>query len=91
MSKRFEWDALKNNKLIKERGISFEAVVSRIEQDGVLDIISGQGKYSHQKQYILLMNNYVYAVPFVEEKERIFLKTIIPSRKLSKRYLLEGD
>ncbi len=86
----FEWDKEKNQKLFRERKISFEAVISQIEEEGILDIIDGHGRYKHQKQYILAINNYVYIVPFVEEGEKIFLKTIIPSRKLTKRYLL-GD
>ena len=30
---------------------------------------------------------YVYLVPFVEDDETVFLKTIIPSRKATKQYL----
>lgn len=29
----------------------------------------------------------MYLVPFVEEKEQVVLKTIIPSRKATKKYL----
>jgi len=32
-------------------------------------------------------NNYVYLIPFVEDEEKVFLKTIIPSRKATKYYL----
>ena len=83
----FEWDKDKSRSLTAGRGISFEVIVSQIEQGCILAIVSGQGKYSHQKQYILAVNHYVYIVPFVENEERIFLKTIIPSRKLTKQYL----
>ncbi len=86
----FDWDDDKNAKLREERGVSFEAVVSQIEQGELLAIVEGQGKYSHQRQYVLVMDNYVYVVPFVESEEKIFLKTIMPSRKLTKRYLT-GD
>lgn len=87
MEKVFDWDDAKNAKLREERGVSFEAVVSQIEQGELLAIVEGQGKYSHQRQYVLVMDNYVYVVPFVESEEKIFLKTIMPSRKLTKRYL----
>ena len=87
MTKSFSWDEEKNQKLIKERGISFEVIVSYIEEGQVVDIIQGKGKYSHQKQYIVAVNSYIYVVPFVEEEIRIFLKTIIPNRKLTRHFL----
>jgi len=91
MAKVFEWNQEKNQKLIKERGISFEAIVLQIEAGQVIAIVPGKGKFRHQKQYVLELNNYVYVVPFVEESERVFLKTVIPSRRLTKRLLLGGD
>ena len=91
MEKSFVWDDEKNKKLIKERGISFEAVVSYIEEGDILAIAPGKGRFSHQKQFLIAINNYVYVVPYVEEEDRVFLKTIIPSRKMTKRYLSGGD
>lgn len=84
----FQWDKDKNRKLIEERGVSFEAIVSCIEEGEILAVVPGKGKFSHQKQFLVMVDHYVYIVPFVEDNERIFLKTIIPSRKLTKRYLL---
>ncbi|MCI0445310.1 BrnT family toxin [bacterium] len=89
--KVFDWDKKKNEKLVQERGISFETIVLQIEAGNVIAIVRGEGKFRHQKQYIVEFNNYVYIVPFVEGPEVIFLKTIIPSRKLTKRLLLGGD
>ena len=93
MAKRFDWDEEKNQKLMQERGISFEAIVAYIEGGNILAVSEGKGKFSHQKQFIIVANNYVYVVPFVEEDDYIFLKTIIPSRKLTKQFLSEtgGD
>ena len=90
MAKRFDWNEEKNQRLIEERGISFEAIVSYIEGGDILAIAEGKGQYSHQKQFVVAVNNYVYVVPFVEDKEYIFLKTIIPSRKLTKQFLFES-
>lgn len=90
MEKVFSWDEEKNKKLLIERNISFEAIVSRLEEDGLIALSSGKGKYSHQKQFIVEMNRYIYIVPYVEDNEKYFLKTIIPSRKLTKRFL-QGD
>jgi uncharacterized DUF497 family protein len=91
VSKAYEWDEEKNKKLILERGISFEAVVSYIEEGSVVAVAQGRGKFSHQKQFLVSVNNYIYIVPYVEEDHRVFLKTIIPSRKMTRRYLLGGN
>ena len=86
--KYFEWNNDKNKKLMRERNISFEVVVVCIQNGDVLDKIKhpNQKRYSGQHIYILDIDGYVYAVPFVEDKEKIFLKTVIPSRKLTKQY-----
>ena len=87
--KLFEWDDDKNKKLKNERGISFEEAVFYIANDGVLDVIPHpkQGKYPGQKMFIVNIDNYAYLIPFIENKKIIFLKTIIPSRKATKKYL----
>ena len=91
MKKVFDWDDEKNKKLIKERKISFEAIVSLIESGNIVSIVAGKGKYAHQKQFLLEMNRYIYVVPFVADDEKIFLKTIIPSRKLTRGFLSGGE
>lgn len=83
-----EWDPVKNEKLKEERRVSFEDVVFYIERGDILDIVANtnQKKYPHQQMYVLNIDDYVYLVPFVENEEVIFLKTIIPSRKATKEY-----
>ncbi len=85
----YNWNNGKNEKLKKERGISFEEVVFYIETGNLLDVVKHPSveKYETQKMYILNINDYAYLVPFVEKEEEIFLKTIIPSRKATKKYL----
>jgi uncharacterized DUF497 family protein len=87
--KRFDWDLNKNYQLIKERGISFEDVVYRIQGGGLLTVLEhpNKKKYGHQKLFVVEMNGYAYAVPFVENETTIFLKTIFPSRKLTRFFL----
>ena len=87
----FDWDEEKNKKLISEREISFEEVVDMIESGGLLDVIDNpnQKKYKGQKMYIVEINNYIYIIPFVENETKVFLKTIFPSRKATKKYLKE--
>jgi len=83
------WDINKNNLLKVERGISFEDVLFYIEKGEILSIVKhpNQNKYPNQKIYIISINNYVYLIPFVETENEVFLKTIIPSRKATKKYL----
>ena len=91
MEKVFDWNKDKNLKLMKERGISFETIVTNIEEGNLMAVIPGQGKFKHQKHLVVLVNQYVYIVPCVEGENKIFLKTIIPSRKMTKRFLLGGE
>ena len=86
---RFNWSDKKNNELKKERNISFEIMIFQIESGKMLDIIEhpNQAKYSGQKIFIVEFDNYAYIVPFVESGDEIFLKTVIPSRKMTKKYL----
>ncbi|MDO8599804.1 MAG: toxin [bacterium] len=89
--KRFEWNKEKNEILKATRNISFEEIVASIYSGGVLDIIPNPNiKYPNQKVYIVNVRNYAYVIPFVEDEEKNFLKTIFPSRKLTRKYIIEG-
>ena len=87
----YQWDPEKNEWLLRERGVSLADMIWHIAQGHLLDVlISDTPKYKGQKQFVVEVNGYAYLVPFVEEGEAIVLKTIIPSRKLTKRYLRKG-
>jgi uncharacterized DUF497 family protein len=87
--KPFRWNHLKNEQLKAERDISFEEIVLAIEGDGLLDILRhpSQSRYPNQRILAVEHEHYVHLVPFVEEEEYYFLKTIIPSRKATREYL----
>ncbi len=87
--KAFAWNSEKNERLRVERGISFEEVVLNIQLGNEVDIYDhpNQARYPGQKISVVVIEDYVYLVPFVESEEEIFLKTIIPSRKATKQYL----
>ena len=89
--KLYEWNSEKNVQLKEERGVSFEDIVFYIDRGDVLDIVPQpqQSKYPGQRMFIINIENYAYLVPFIENEDKIFLKTIIPSRKATKRYLKE--
>lgn len=90
MYKNINYSLEKNELLKAQRGIGFEDVILSILSGGLLDDLShpNQEKYPHQNVFIVLIEikNYVYIVPYVEDDEKIFLKTIIPSRVMTKRY-----
>ncbi len=85
MEARFNWSTEKNQKLIEQRGISFERVVTAIEQGGLVNVL--QERYPGQSIYEVDIEQYLYLVPFVSEADGSrFLKTIIPSRKATRDY-----
>ena len=88
----YNWNAEKNLLLKKERNLSFEQIVSHIESGDLLDIVEHQNqeKFSHQKILIVQIEDYIIAVPFVKNGTERFLKTMIPSRKLTKKYLKDS-
>lgn len=90
--KPFRWNPDKNVELQAERGINFEQVVVAIEGQGLLDVLAHPNakKYPHQRILVVTWDRYVYLVPFVEEAEHYFLKTVIPSRKATRDYLSPG-
>jgi uncharacterized DUF497 family protein len=89
----YNFNHQKNRNLIESRGISFEEVIAVLKNKGPLDTIEhpNRQKYAHQKVYVVEILGYIYMVPFVEGKGEIFLKTIFPHRKATKKYLGKGD
>ena len=91
--KYFDWNIEKNQRLKTERDVCFEDILLAIENDQILDVIEhkNQERYKGQKILVININNYVYLVPFTEDEEKIFLKTIIPSRKATKIYITNNQ
>ena len=87
--KPYDWNDEKNEWLRQERDVTFEDIVFHLSQGGLLDTIehTNQQQYPGQKIFIVNVEGYAYLVPFVEDDKLIFLKTIIPSRKMTKQYL----
>ena len=91
--KPFRWGPEKNEQLKFERGISFENMVVAIESGGLVDILAhpNPAKYPNQRVLVVASDGYAYLVPFVEEEDHFFLKTVIPSRKATRDYLNKGE
>ena len=90
---RYEWDPDKNEWLKRERHISFEQIVFHLSQGDIWKTADhpDQNKYPGQRVYFVIVEGYVYLVPYVNEDEYVFLKTIIPSRKATREYGKDGD
>lgn len=83
--KRIEWNEEKNKQLQVERNLSFEAIVVAIEQGKLVDIVPNPSRH-HTQQNVLVVeiDHYLVLVPFVEDEEKIFLKTAFRSRKITR-------
>lgn len=90
--KFFDWDKKKNEFLKTQRDVAFEDITQALDDGRELDRFDHPNKKRYPNQKVLIVNieNYAYIVPFVEDEEKIFLKTIIPSRKMTKKYLIKG-
>ena len=89
MTMVFRWDPQKNTLLMRERGLSFEQIALAVEGGDLLQVIEhpNAAKYPNQKIMIVVMDGYAFLVPFVQEEDGYFLKTIIPSRKATRDFM----
>ncbi len=87
----FEWDPDKNEMLKKERGLSFEEIAFLLGEGCLWAVTKhwNPGKYPNQRIFLIPIDGRIIAVPFIQDKETIFLKTAFPSRKMTKLYRQE--
>ncbi len=92
-SMRYEWDPDKNDRLKRERNISFEQVVFHLLEGDYWKVADypNQAKYPGQRIYFVNIDGYIYLVPHILRKDGVFLKTIISSRKATKDFLEGGE
>ena len=84
----FAWNEVKSRVLKMTRGISFDDILTKIEKQGYFESIrhSNPNRYPNQKIMLVKLKRYIYLVPYVRTGGRYFLKTVFPSRKLTKIY-----
>jgi uncharacterized DUF497 family protein len=84
--KPLRWDPKKNQLLTAKRRISFDAIEAAIVEGQLLNVLEHPNKerYPNQRIFVVRIEDYVFLVPFVENEESIFLKTIYPSLKATK-------
>ena len=87
--KYYDWNDDKNKVLKRPRGVSFEQVVLAIVSGDLIDRVKHPNpeKYPNQRVFLVKIEDYIYSVSCVEDDEKIFLKTIIPNSKATKKYL----
>ena len=83
------WNSEKSLMLKESRGICFEDIVFNIAKGDILDDYQhpNQQRYPDQRIMIISINNYAYLVSYIENEDEIFLKTIIPSRNATEKYI----
>ncbi len=85
-----KWSVEKNQHLINCRLVSFEEVLLALSKRKLIKIIPSPTHLA-QNCLVVEIRNYAYVIPYVEDDEKIFLKTIYPSRKFTKYFLREED
>lgn len=90
--KYFAWDPDKNEELKATRDISFENIIEAIIEGRLISIIPhpNRKRYPSQKIILVEIHDYIYATPFVEDQQKVFLKTIYPSRKHTRDHIEKG-
>jgi uncharacterized DUF497 family protein len=87
--KPFRWSPDKNDLLKQERGVSFEDITVAVEAGALLELVPHPNpkKCPRQRIMVVEVTGYAFLVPFVEEEDHFFLKTIIPSRKAARDFI----
>jgi uncharacterized DUF497 family protein len=90
---QYDWDPKKNELLKETREISFEAIIVHLGRGDIWRVAKhpDQDQYPSQQLFFVIVDDYVYIVPFEIRGETIWLVTIIPSRKATKEYQKEKD
>ena len=83
--KELRWSQEKSALLKKERGVSFDELVS-----GRFLGIERNPSREHQRIMLFEVRGYVWVAPYVESEGYYFLKTAFPSRKHTKIYFKGG-
>jgi hypothetical protein len=85
----YEWSEKKEIIVFIERWVTFEQILESIEQGAKTRVTPhwNTGKYPDQKILYCSMHNYIRYIPFKEHGNVRYLITIIPSKKLTKKFL----
>lgn len=92
-NKKFSFNPEKDSKVVGERKLSFQDIINAIMDNKALAFVPhpNQDKYPNQKVIYVEIEEEVYVVPCVEDKDTLFLKTLFPSRKARQLFLSEKN
>ena len=79
---RVWWDRAKSERLKQERGASFEEAIH-----WTLLTVRAHPERPSQQILFLLHEHYVWLVPCIVGADEVFLKTLYPNRKYTKKWL----
>lgn len=91
---RYTFDYSKEKDLVlkETRNVSFKDVIEAYKQGKKLADLENKSK-GRTNQGLLVVNirKYAFVAPYVidENRKKVFLKTVYPSRKLTKKHLLK--
>ena len=83
------WDERKNGWLKQHRGVCFEQAAVCLASERVLDITDhpNPDRYPGRRMAVIEIDGYAYLVPYEYAGGEIVLKTMIPSRKATQKYI----
>lgn len=82
----FDWD--KSQKLLGTRGLGFEEIIQIMEGGAFVRFgpNPNQRKYPGGEAFEVQVGDYIFIVPFEMDGEDYRLKTLFPSRKVTKEH-----
>ncbi len=69
--KLIKFNEEKNKKLKETRGINFEEIIEFLEDEKNLFDDIEHPKYKHQRMFVIKVKEYIFLVPYVEDKKNI--------------------
>lgn len=90
MKYRIEYNEEKNLLLKKTRIIAFDDIIEAYKKGRKLVDLQNKGKgRKNQRLLVVEIGGYAFVSPYVLDRKnkKIFLKTVYPSRKLTKQYI----
>lgn len=90
MQYKFDYSEEKDLILKETRGVSFRDIIQAYKTGGKLADLENKSKgRANQRLLVVNIGKYAFVTPYIIDKKRkrVFLKTIYPSKKLTKKYL----
>lgn len=87
--KDFKFSEEKDRVLRESRDFGFKDIIKEIKDGKIVKTIKNpnQKLYPNQKMYLVEFREHIAVVPFVEQTNYNFLKTVFISKKYTKKYL----